>query len=90
MKKALSVLLAFALVLAVVPAAFAAETIKVGASATPHAEILEVAKEALAAEGYDLQIVVYDENLTLGLKAQCQRENGRKKDASHFFSRCRL
>ena len=61
MKKALSVILAFALVLAVVPAAFAAETIKVGASATPHAEILEVAKEALAAEGYDLQIVVYDD-----------------------------
>lgn len=35
--------------------------IVVGASSTPHAEILESVKEALAAEGYDLQIVVYDD-----------------------------
>ena len=35
--------------------------IVVGASATPHAEILESVKEALAAEGYDLQVVVYDD-----------------------------
>lgn len=33
----------------------------VGASSTPHAEILESVKDALAAEGYDLQIVVYDD-----------------------------
>ncbi len=37
------------------------EVIKVGASATPHAEILESVKDALAAEGYDLQVVVYDD-----------------------------
>ena len=37
------------------------ETLKVGASSTPHAEILEQVKDALAAEGYDLQIVIYDE-----------------------------
>ena len=33
----------------------------VGASSTPHAEIIESVKDALAAEGYDLQIVVYDD-----------------------------
>ena len=32
-----------------------------GASATPHAEILEQVKDALAAEGYDLQIVIFDD-----------------------------
>ena len=32
-----------------------------GASSTPHAEILEQVKDTLAAEGYDLQIVVYDD-----------------------------
>ena len=37
------------------------ETIVVGASSTPHAEILEQVKEALAAEGYALEIVVYDD-----------------------------
>ena len=37
------------------------ETLKVGASSTPHAEILEQVKDALAAEGYDLQIVIYDD-----------------------------
>ena len=37
------------------------EVIKVGASATPHAEILESVKDALAAEGYDLEVVIYDD-----------------------------
>ena len=37
------------------------ETLKVGASSTPHAEILEQVKDTLAAEGYDLQIVIYDD-----------------------------
>ncbi|MEA5026722.1 MAG: MetQ/NlpA family ABC transporter substrate-binding protein [Erysipelotrichaceae bacterium] len=35
--------------------------IKVGASVTPHAEILNVAKEILADEGYDLQIIEYND-----------------------------
>lgn len=35
------------------------ETIKVAASPTPHAEILEVAKELLSKEGYTLEIVEY-------------------------------
>lgn len=37
------------------------EVIKVGASSTPHAEILEQVKDALKEEGYDLEIVIYDD-----------------------------
>ena len=37
------------------------ETIVVGASSTPHAEILEQVKDALAEAGYELEIVVYDD-----------------------------
>ena len=36
-------------------------TITVGASSTPHAEILEQVKDALAADGYELKIVIYDD-----------------------------
>ncbi len=75
MKKTISIVLALVLALAALtgcgssasaPAAEVAsdsglEVITVGASATPHAEILEAVKEALAAEGYDLQITVFDD-----------------------------
>lgn len=37
------------------------KSLVVGASSTPHAEILEQVKDTLAAEGWDLQIVVYDD-----------------------------
>lgn len=39
------------------------ETVKltVGASSTPHAELLELAKSALAEQGIDLEIVIYDD-----------------------------
>lgn len=37
------------------------ETITVAASATPHSEILEAAKEALKEQGYDLQVTVFDD-----------------------------
>ena len=37
------------------------EVLKVGASSTPHAEILEQVRDTMSAEGYDLQIVVYDD-----------------------------
>lgn len=37
------------------------KVITVGASSTPHAEILEQTKDALAKEGYTLNIVVYDD-----------------------------
>lgn len=35
--------------------------IVVGATSTPHGEILEQVKDALAEQGYDLQIVIYDD-----------------------------
>ena len=37
------------------------KTIVVGASSTPHAEILEQAKAALAEAGYTLEIKVFDD-----------------------------
>ena len=37
------------------------EPLVVGASATPHAEILEQVKDALAEQGYDLQIKIFDD-----------------------------
>ena len=37
------------------------KVIKVGASATPHAEILDQVKGTLAEQGYDLQVKVYDD-----------------------------
>ena len=37
------------------------KTLKVGASVTPHAEILKVAKEILAEEGITLEIVEYND-----------------------------
>lgn len=35
--------------------------IKVGATSTPHGEILEFVKDKLAEQGYDLQITIYDD-----------------------------
>ena len=67
MKKITALLLATILVFSLTSArftsAFAADltTIKVGASSTPHGEILELVKDRLAEEGYDLQIVIYDD-----------------------------
>lgn len=37
------------------------KVIKVGATSTPHGEILEFIKPTLAAQGYDLQITIYDD-----------------------------
>ena len=37
------------------------KTIKVAASATPHAEILEYAKTALEEKGYDLEVTIFDD-----------------------------
>ena len=37
------------------------KTITVGASATPHAEILEQVKDTLADEGYTLKVKVFDD-----------------------------
>ena len=56
MKKFAAIILALVLVLSV---SAMAETITVGASVTPHAEILEIVKPILADQGYELEIVEY-------------------------------
>ena len=38
-----------------------AAVLKIGASSTPHAELLEIVKPSLAAQGIDLDIVIYDD-----------------------------
>ena len=59
MKKLLTLVLALVLVAAVATAS--AATLVIGASSTPHAEILEAAKEALAAKDIELDIVIFDD-----------------------------
>ena len=62
MKKILALVLVLTLVLSLGVSALAADTtIKIGASATPHAEILEFAKDILAEQGIELDIVVFDD-----------------------------
>ncbi len=63
MKKLVSLLVALALVLGVSGMAMA-EKLVIGATPTPHAEILELIKDDLAAKGIDLEIVVYTEYTT--------------------------
>ena len=65
-KKVLSVITAVALVATIFTGcgsknAADDKVIKVGATPAPHAEILEIAKENLAAEGYTLEIVTYND-----------------------------
>ena len=61
MKKIIAVVLALVLALSLGTVALAADTVtlKVGASPTPHAEILEFAKDILAEQGIELDIVEY-------------------------------
>ena len=68
MKKALIIVLALVIALSSLAGCGSEEAapvedtvIKVGASSTPHAEILESVKDALAAEGYTLEVVVFDD-----------------------------
>lgn len=65
MKKFLAVLLTGALVAGVLTGCGGKKAddkvIKVAASATPHAELLEQVKPILAEQGYDLQITVFDD-----------------------------
>lgn len=64
MKKILSLIVSLAVVIGLFSGCGAKKddkTIKVGASSTPHAEILESVKEDLAAKGYTLEVVIYDD-----------------------------
>ena len=60
MKKLLAVLMGSILVLSL-SSALANETIVIGATPSPHAEILEFIKDDLAALGYDLEIQIFTE-----------------------------
>ena len=63
MKKIIAIVLAIAAVFSFAACGKKAEdnVSKVGASSTPHAEILEQVKEALKKDGYELEVVVYDD-----------------------------
>ena len=66
MKKTLSLVLAAVLCISLFAGCGSSakaedKVIKIGATATPHAEILESVKDVLAKQGYDLQITVYDD-----------------------------
>lgn len=71
MKKLIALILALVLVLALAACGTTettettetaeTQTIVVGASSTPHAEILEAAKAALLEAGYELEVVIYDD-----------------------------
>ena len=56
-----------------------AKTLKVGATAVPHAEILEQAKPLLAKEGIDLQIVEFNDYVQPNLAL-----NDKELDANYF------
>lgn len=63
MKKIIAVILSLVLILSLCACGGNADdkTIKIGATPAPHAEILEVIKEALAAEGWTLEIVEFND-----------------------------
>ena len=63
MKKIIAIVLAIATIFCFAGCGKKTEdkVIKVGASSTPHAEILEQIKESLKKDGYELEIVVYDD-----------------------------
>ena len=61
MKRVLASIAAATLTLALAVPAAAEGTIKVAASPTPHAEILEAAKSILADEGWDLEVTEFED-----------------------------
>ena len=61
MKRVLASIAAAPLTLALAVPAAAEGTIKVAASPTPHAEILDAAKEILAEEGWDLEVTEFED-----------------------------
>ena len=80
MKKAPVALLTALLALALTAgSAMAAKVIKVGASPTPHAEILKVAADELKAQGYELKIVEYSDYVQPNLALE-----SKDLDANYF------
>lgn len=66
MKRIVCILLSFSLLLCAISALTSCgardeKTIRIGASPTPHAEILAVVREVLSEVGYTLDVVVYDD-----------------------------
>ena len=61
MKRVLASIAAATLTLALAAPAAAEGTIKIAASPTPHAEILEAAKSILADEGWDLEVTEFED-----------------------------
>ena len=63
MKKIIAIVLALTLALSLAACGSKADdkAIKVGATPAPHAEILEIIKDALAADGWTLEIVEFDD-----------------------------
>lgn len=59
MKKLIAIALCLALALPFAGCGAEPQTLRVGASATPHAEILAVAKDILAEEGIELEIIEF-------------------------------
>ena len=78
MKKLFALVLALALI-ASFGVASAATKLVVGASSTPHAEILEAAKPLLEEKGIDLEIIIFDDYVQPNL----QLESG-DLDANYF------
>ena len=78
MKKLITIALALVLVAAVATAC-AATKLVIGASSTPHAEILEAAKDLLAAKDIELEIVIFDDYVQPNL----QLDSG-DLDANYF------
>mgnify|MGYP001048814672 FL=1 len=60
-KKVLALTLALALALGLTACGGGDKTVKVGATPAPHAEILEIAKDLMAKDGYTLEIVEYND-----------------------------
>ena len=78
MKKLFALVLALALI-ASVGVASAATKLVIGASSTPHAEILEAAKPLLEEKGIELEIIIFDDYVQPNL----QLESG-DLDANYF------
>ena len=78
MKKLFALVLALALI-ASVGVASAATKLVIGASSTPHAEILEAAKPILEEKGIELEIIIFDDYVQPNL----QLESG-DLDANYF------